>query len=101
MERGSMGVRRPAARIAAGGVGTALAALGLVTAAAQSAGATPASNCTGSGVVTCTFTSVDLNQSFLVPDGVVGLTIKADGAPGGNTQYGSGGRGQRLSGMCQ
>ena len=81
-----MGIKGLAARIAAGGVGAALAALGLAAVTGQSAGASPLpTNCVQSGEqVTCTYHYVGDHQSFFVPDGVSTLKITADGAPGGS-----------------
>jgi hypothetical protein len=97
-----MGMRRHAARIAAGGVSTALVALGLVAAVAPPAGATTSPTCTQpvfDPVVTCTFTFVDGFQPFTVPAGVTSLQITADGAPGGSLSNGaSGGAGAEAHG---
>jgi hypothetical protein len=95
-------VRRPAARIAAGGVGTALVALCLVAAIGQPAGATTSPTCTqppGDPEVTCTFTYVGGSQPFTVPVGVTSLKITADGAPGGSFYQGApGGAGAEAQG---
>jgi hypothetical protein len=77
---GRFGVRRLAVVGAAVVLGSGVASVGLLSAAAP-AGAAP--SCTGTTTVTCTFSFTGDNQAFTVPSGVTRMTIDARGAQGG------------------
>ncbi len=78
-------------------VGAWSAALGL---AGPAAAALPA-NCTVTGgAATCSYASTGGEQTFLVPDGVQSISVKAVGAPGGTSDSGTnpGGFGATVTG---
>ncbi len=79
-------------RRAAGAVGAAaLGATGLVLATSTPASASRLPGCTGTTIVTCTFTFSGTAQTFLVPTGVTQVSVTAYGAQGGPSTDGTAG----------
>jgi len=76
---------------AAAALGSGVASVGLLTAAAP-AGAAP--TCTGLATVTCTFSFTGGSQTWTVPQGVTSASFDVQGAQGGSSG-GTGGNGGR------
>ena len=87
---GRFGVRRLAVIGSAVALGSSVASVGLLSAAAP-VGATP--SCTGTTIVTCTFSYTGGAQTFVVPVGVSTVTVDSSGAQGGPMQQTGAGKG--------